>query len=190
MGGTRMKIKGMIVLSSLVTAAVLISGGYGYWEKELIIEGDINVVKPESIMSIPPMGSPLLGGTNTLPDSKLIGEDPNPIDSLNEEEIADSPVIDKDNSIDTEQPKEIDDNSEEAEQTKQVDKTEEPGESEQSEQTGQTEENVKTGGSKEKDSISTTAEAPQAENKDKDKAEDKGDKETNSQSLDQMGDEK
>lgn len=39
-----MKIKVIIVMISLATATVFVSGGYGYWQKELTISGTITVV--------------------------------------------------------------------------------------------------------------------------------------------------
>lgn len=68
-----MKIKGnvVIILISLATATVFISGGYGYWQKELKIEGNITVVKP-----VPVVIKPLLGQQVPLdPNSLPVGEE-------------------------------------------------------------------------------------------------------------------
>jgi len=64
-----MKIKGnvVIILISLATATVFISGGYGYWQKELTIEGDITVVKPVPVVIKPLLGQQELLDPNTLP---------------------------------------------------------------------------------------------------------------------------
>lgn len=50
-----MKKKLPIIFVSIIAAFVLISGGYGFWEKELTISGTITVTEPaEELSEAPP----------------------------------------------------------------------------------------------------------------------------------------
>jgi hypothetical protein len=42
-----MRLKILILFVSLLCSMLVISGGYGYWQKDLTIKGNITVVKPE-----------------------------------------------------------------------------------------------------------------------------------------------
>lgn len=43
-----MRLKISFLLVSLLCAIIFVSGGYGYWQKELTIEGNITVVEPNA----------------------------------------------------------------------------------------------------------------------------------------------
>jgi len=125
-----MKIKGIILLTSLVTALVLTSGGYGYWQKELTIEGDITVVKPDPIIIVPLIGQPVPADTNVQPGDNTIGEDLNSKENQTEERLSNAPA-----SIETnvQAPEQL---GEQGDKTSdQVEPTEQVEDSEQSEKT-------------------------------------------------------
>jgi len=50
-----MKIKIYFILVSLLCAIIFVSGGYGYWQKDLTIEGNITVVKPDANNEVQPL---------------------------------------------------------------------------------------------------------------------------------------
>ncbi|MGE4274068.1 MAG: hypothetical protein AB7E31_14600 [Desulfitobacterium sp.] len=88
-----MKIKGnvVIILISLATASVFISGGYGYWQKELMIKGDITVVKPVPVVTMPLLGQQVPLVPNAL---SIVGKelplDPNGLPVV-EEQLPNAP---------------------------------------------------------------------------------------------------
>ena len=44
-----MRIKLFVIIISLVTASIFMSGGYGLWEKSLTIQGSIEVARPPEL---------------------------------------------------------------------------------------------------------------------------------------------
>jgi len=129
----RMKIKGIILLTSLVTALVLTSGGYGYWQKELTIEGDITVVKPDPIIIVPLIGQPVPADTNVQPVDDTIGVDLNSTENQTEERLSNAPANLETNVQAPEQLGEQGDKT--SDQVEPIEQVEQVEESEQSEQT-------------------------------------------------------
>ena len=44
-----MKVKLFVIIISLITASIFKSGGYGLWEKNLTIQGSIEVARPPEL---------------------------------------------------------------------------------------------------------------------------------------------
>lgn len=53
-----MKLKITILLVSLLSATLVISGGYGYWQKDLTIKGNITVVRPDETNGVQQVEQP------------------------------------------------------------------------------------------------------------------------------------
>ena len=43
-----MKVKAAIIFLTLALTALIVSGGYGYWQEDLTIKGSITAVSPKS----------------------------------------------------------------------------------------------------------------------------------------------
>ena len=62
-----MRLKIPVLLVSLLSAMILVSGGYGYWQKDLTIKGNITVVSPETMAEVLPSGQAMPSVNSNLP---------------------------------------------------------------------------------------------------------------------------
>lgn len=72
-GGINMKKRVAIILISIITGLLLISGGYATWNEALIIQGYITVVKPKPVQ---PTQSVIVEGEalDTVEQEEIQGE--------------------------------------------------------------------------------------------------------------------
>jgi len=49
-----MKTRLLVIILSILAAGIFMSGGYGLWEKTMIIKGTIEVARPDTSNSQPP----------------------------------------------------------------------------------------------------------------------------------------
>lgn len=110
-----MKAKVSILVVSLVMASVFVSGGYGFWEKELTIKGDITVV-PDVKTVIPPVNP-------TVPNANNVEVNANPMDTQSSEQTSGAVEIVNTNTANPEQSKEQVTNNNIGETTKQEEAT-------------------------------------------------------------------
>jgi len=81
-GGMNVKKLLLIILTSIIIGCVLMSGGYGLWEKKLTIRGSLKVVAPP-----PPPPAPTLSPepVPVLDSGSVTGPEPSPVpDSIQE----------------------------------------------------------------------------------------------------------
>lgn len=114
-----MKIKVMIVMISFVTASIFLSGGYGFWQKELMIKGDITVIPDAKIMAIPPL-------KNIVPSAKGVEGNANSVDTQKNEQPSDAAVINDENAQKPDQPSEQGENNDKKDPMEQVKEIEQP----------------------------------------------------------------
>lgn len=113
-----MKIKVMIVMISLLTASVFLSGGYGFWQKELTIKGDITVI-PDAKKAIPVVN-------NIVPTANSVEGNANSVDTQKNEQPSDSTAIIDKNAQKPDQPNEQGKNNDMKEPTEQVNEIKQP----------------------------------------------------------------
>lgn len=102
----------MIVMFSIITASIFVSGGYGLWQKELIIKGDITVI-PDSKKVIPAVN-------NIIPNANSVEGNANPVDTQNNEQPSDATTIIDKNTQKPDQPNEQGEQVDKNEATEQV----------------------------------------------------------------------